>query len=262
MKNKKATETEVDEVFGPLDNWGPMLSVWLLCQTELSKVVRWKHYLKRGRPWKVRKQTSTQHALSIGRIGDMVCHYVSTNVNLDESLLKTAFGIHDDGEGITRRDVIYRNKSQVTDLEEYNGFVELYSKLEPSLYRMFQKAFLIQYAIKCPSNFPVDAKAIMMLLRKNNYAECMVFDFVERLDYVYYVWEQYLFEGDEEALTQVLRNQVLKINELVTKTNIGLDLIWTAEVRHCFESYISIQNGKWIEPLGKKLRKPENHLVH
>lgn len=232
--------------------WTDYMQVWESGQTKLPEVVRWKKYRKKGERRKVRRQNSLQHSYSITILGSIVCHVLRPHVLLKESFLKDAWMIHDHGEGEICSDTHYIDKSDERDLKEYEAFVKCYSVLfSKELFEDFHKAFLLQFALKNPPNFPEEARLIMMELTTMNAMECRVFEVVERLDYVFYAMEQYIKRNNAKILVQVMRNQMDHLNRLAKDLPGFGETIWHESARVWFQDFLVIHNGYWIEKKGE-----------
>lgn len=252
MTQSKSKEDEKEEAIvtclSIFKAWQPIQKVWHNPQVNLPEVVRWKNYCGTKDSGGARTQNSLQHTHSISRLCDIFIVLLRPYVQLDESLLKTVVSVHDEGEGEIGMDTLFIDKSESIDLLEYKGFLGLYGGLRKELFDYFHKAFLLQFALKNPANFPEEARSEMRSLAEHYSDECHVFDTIERFDYVLYALEQFQERGNEVALVQTLRNQVPKLNQLADNTNIGIgEVIWTADIRDWAERFIRDREGKWIE---------------
>lgn len=227
----------------------PLLGVWKTPQVGLDKVPRWKKYLKKGKG--VRRQNSLQHSLSIAILGSMVTTRLSAYVSIDAGFVITSLIIHDVGEGIRRKDVLYIDKTVEEDFDEYLAFRRVYESLDAALFDRLHHAFLLQFARKNPDIFPKDARKIMTYLSKKFFLEALIFDAVERWDYVLYALEQYHERGNKKILVQVLRSQISPLNELAEKIpGFGTE-IWTWEIASWANGFIKDHEGMWIEEKGE-----------
>lgn len=229
--------------------WGGILHVWHSGQVGLPGVVRWSKYLT-AEGASVRRQDSLQHSYSIAVLGMIICYRLYHCVVLDEMLIHRALLIHDHGEGELGYDTLYINKAESGDLAEYHAFVGRYSMLPPALFHEFRRAFLLQFALKCPASFPEEAREAMMELAQRNRADCLVFDAIERLDYVLYAWEQQIVLGNDQILVQVLRNQVPHLDRLTQELPGFGQEVWTPDLRAYFQQFLTAHEGKWVEQRG------------
>ena len=232
--------------------WENIIDVIKSGQVGLSTVIRWSKYDKEEGGG-VRIQNSLQHSYSIALLGKMLIHKLRDYVTLDEPLLITALLVHDHGEGEINKDTHYIDKSVDGDLDEYLAFTQRYSALGKSQFEEFQKAFLLQFALKNPSCFPEQSRKIMEQLEQHKLLECNAFDAVERWDYLLYAIEQFEERGNKKVLVQTLRNQIPHLNRLaeVALPGFGAE-IWTTQMRLWCQNFVSEHDGQWIEQKGEK----------
>jgi hypothetical protein len=246
----KIMNVSLDDVFTA---WGPYIDVWKSAQIGLPEVTRWSKYLSDEANGGVREQNSLQHSHSITRFGDIFMIMLKPFVVLDETLLGRALSIHDEGEGVIKQDTLYIDKTESGDLQEYEGFVSVYSHLPTQVYEELQRAFLLQFAMKNPISFPVDAREVMAQLSFYHASECYAFEAIERLDYVMYAMEQFIERGNAKILVQVLRGQIPHLDRLAAEANIGIEeVFWTDVQSTQFKQFLEIYEGKWIEQKGEK----------
>lgn len=224
-----------------------VLDVWRSGQISLQKVMRWSQYVEAD-PRSVRHQDSLQHSYALMLLGFIVCDRLSRyGPVLDGLLIQRALLIHDHGEGELGSDTLYIDKSEAGDLNEYLAFVERYSSLPPSDFREFHRAFLLQFALKCPASFPREAKEEMQRLVRRNRDDCLAFEAIERFDYVLYAWEQERHLDNARILVQVLRNQMPHLDRLAEEL-IGFGTeIWTPAIREYFREFLAQYEGRWVE---------------
>lgn len=233
---------------GPMEEWRSVERVWIAAQVGLPLVPRWHQHPENDEHGGVRRQNSLQHSHSITRLGEMIMlQLLDHGVEFDDSLMKTAFSIHDEGEGVIGEDTLYKDKTDEQDLAEYVGFLSIYEYLESNIFDYFNRAFLLQFAIKNPVNFPYQARMVMHVLSTVSTRECHLFEAVERFDYIMYALEQYQFRGNEKIFTQTLRNQIPKLNRIVEMTGIGFGKIWTPEIHSWCQEFVKEREGLWIE---------------
>jgi hypothetical protein len=173
-------------------------------------------------------------------------------MELDRGLLMTALAVHDLGEGETGKDTLYIDKSIEGDLEEYQAFLRRYklSKKGP-MFNYLHRAFLLQFALANPQNFPLSARALMSGIAITNRLEAMVFDVVERWDYVLYAVEQYYERGNEKILVQTLRHQIPHLNRLSNELPGFGEKIWTKEISIWATELLKDCDGKYEEQKGE-----------
>lgn len=243
---------DVDQRVDVSSLWTDTLCVWLSGQVALPQVARWSKYHKENGQTKARCQNSLQHSYSIAVLGKIVCHKIREHVLLDENLLQTALLIHDHGEGEILRDTHYIDKNEDGDKEEYLAFVECYSMLPKNLFEEFHGAFLLQFALKNPLNFPEEARSLMTFLAIKCKSECLAFDAVERWDYVLYALEQFLALGNAKILVQTMRHQAPHLDRLAKELPGFGEKVWTESARSWFGEFLARYDGLWIEQKGEK----------
>ncbi len=223
----------------------PIIETWKAPQEGMSHVVRWLKY-HNDEPG-VRRQDSSQHTISIVVLAMIVVAVLRKYIPLDGWLLTDAFSLHDLGEGECKKDTHYIDKSVTGDLEEYLAFRQRYEFLGPVVFESLHPAFLLQFAAKNPSIFPKDAQRIMADLCRDYPMEILVFDAIERWDYVLYALEQYHERGNEKILTQVLRHQVPHLDVLAVELpGFGVE-IWKSEISLWAHDFLKAHEGQWIE---------------
>ncbi len=183
-----------------------LLPVWNMSQNELSDVIRWGPYVEKNP--KVWKQSTLQHTLSFSIVANVCVKLLKKHVKLDESLIQTAFMIHDLGEGLTRRDITADNKKDEDDLEEYEAFKKAFDFLPEQIFTQYQKAFLLQFAWKNPECFPYAEKILMGQLNANFQNEVLTFRALESWEYIFYPLEMYKQGVDDGLLVRVLERQL------------------------------------------------------
>ena len=72
-------------------------------------------------------------------------------------------------------------------------------------------------------------KKIMKKLAKENKTECLLFEAIEKLDYILYAIEQYLERGNRKILVQVVRNQSPHMDKLASEIPGFRENVWTGE---------------------------------
>jgi 5'-deoxynucleotidase YfbR-like HD superfamily hydrolase len=230
--------------------WRATLDVWKSGQEGLSLVPRWSKYV--GKEQGVRPQDSLKHSYSLTILGMIFMERIRRYQPLDEAFLLSALLLHDHGEGEIGRDTLYVDKNAEGDLAEYLAFRKRYSALGAAEFASFDRAFLLQFAVKDPPGFPEDAKRVMASLRIGRLPEALVFDALERWDYVMYALEQYFERGHAKILAQVLRNQIAKLEVLCIQLHGLRDVIWTDEIAAECRAFVAAYDGKWIEQKGEK----------
>lgn len=181
--------------------------------------------------------------------------YSLANVSgFDPILLLKAIEIHDDGEGLTHRDVVYGQKKSIHDLEEYNAvlifLLDNFSN-QPEVVNEYLQAFLLQFAAsyaKKPEafeDFPAGALEVLEYLADNYYQTALWFRALEHWGYLMYAVEQYLHYGHWKILGQVVAAQYPRLQEaagygshqLLSHKALGFaQSLWTKDVNDVFSS--------------------------
>lgn len=232
----------------PNDECARILNVWRAGQTQLPLVVRWGQYSRDGSGTRV--QDCLQHSYSLTLLARVFIEKLRPYITLGSELFLTAALVHDHGEGEIGKDTLYIDKSIKVDLAEYEAFCERFNGLGPALFAVFQRAFLLQFALVNPANFPLEARDIMRELAAQNRYEALAFEGLEHWNYILYAIEQYREYKNEKILVQVLRNSVPHLRELTTLLPGFGATIFTQEVYDWCLKFISAREGKWIEEKG------------
>lgn len=230
--------------------WALMLPAWKAPQIGLPGVIRWKKYLNNGGG--AREQNSLQHSHSITVLGSFIAAQLAPFARLDVGLLVTALAIHDIGEGELGYDTLYVDKSVDGDLKKYTAFKRRYEKLDSDGFEFMHKAYLLQYALKIPEYFPLQARIIMSNLSREHALEALAFEGVERWDYCLYALEQYREHKNEKILVQVLRNQVPHLDRLAKDLPGFGKVVWTKSGSAWAANFLKMHHGKWEEQKGEK----------
>ncbi len=227
----------------------PHLDAWLTPQVGLDEVPRWKKYIDKDQG--VRLQNSLQHSLSITILGSMMMARLRPYGNIDSGFVVISLALHDVGEGILKKDTLYIDKTAEQDLNEYLAFRRHYEPLGNPVFPVLNEAFLLQFARKSPDIFPEDARQVMTHLAKYYLPEALMFDAVERWDYVLYAIEQYHKRGNEKILVQVLRTQAPLLDQLAKEISGFGEEIWTQEIGSWARAFVIAHEGLWIEQKGE-----------
>lgn len=208
------------------------IDVWTSGQTMLPKVLRWKKYLDQP-PSGVRPQNTLQHSYSLALLMSLALGRLRTyHPQLDEPLLLLAALIHDHGEGELGSDTHYIDKSATGDQAELRMFEMRFMRLSRSDFARCLQAFLLQFAARDTfGEFPTNTQAILRMLSQKRMPEALIFEGIERYDYVLYAAEQYQRRGNTIVMVQVLRNQVARLDRIAELVpGFGL-VVWSPEIR-------------------------------
>lgn len=188
------------------------VNVWKSGQTCLPKVIRWEKYLQLG---SIRQQDCLAHSYSITFAGSFLRFKLAPFIcRFNWQLFMDCLLVHDHGEGELGSDVLYHFKTQDHDLQEYLAFKKRFQQLGKEAYAYYERAFLLQFCLKNPENFPKDAREIMAGLAEKYSMEALLFEAVERWDCVLFAWEQYQDSNNKFLLAGVLHSQFARLCEL------------------------------------------------
>lgn len=230
-----------------------ILDVWLAGQTQLARVERWQWFPlydggtpsgpsidraenANGHPQLIlrrRPQNDLQHSLALSVLCGMVLAEIDGG--LDRGLLLTACPIHDQGEAELGRDIGLPDKGIKHDLAEWRAFERRFAQA-PGWWRM-QDAFLLQFALLYARPewngpyFPEFAQVTLDRLARTHRIEARIFEFLERLDYMFYALDAYVAFRNPTILYAVLGNGCSpeRMGELVGEVP-SLQKFWTREV--------------------------------
>lgn len=209
-----------------------MLDVWTSGQVQLAEVIRWKkNYLDKGIP--VRRQSTLAHTYGLAILGSVALRLLKPvfRVPYDYQLLMTAFLVHDHGEGELHKDEPATDKMDEDDLAEYMAFIARYQQLPSAVFVEFERAFLLQFAIRNPVNFAEHARAVMNRLARFNRAECILFEAIEHWDYLLFGMEQYFQRGITENLWKMIYWSTSVFDSAGAEIGGWNEYFWTPEVR-------------------------------
>lgn len=215
----------------PSESWLKIIKLWVLCQTEMAKILRWQEPVEiRGER---RTQNSLEHTYALTWLVVPFAAKLSRYVKLDIELLLLACLVHDQGEGFTSRDILWTRKTETHDLEEYLAFTEAYKKckLPEQAFRLFQRAFLLQFALSKPKSFPADARKIMADLVHRKRYEALAFKALENWDYFMYAVEQYQEKKNLLLLPHIIKHHCEIFNELARDLPGFGQMMWTKKMR-------------------------------
>lgn len=216
--------------------WPGVSDIVLTTQIIFKGVYRWSR-LSEG----VRRQDVLQHSYSIAILSRIIIEKLKNHLDLDNDLMTIAFLVHDHGEGELKRDICQGSKNKDgnnDDLQEYFAFVKRYKKLDPKIFHVFHRAFLLQFCLKDSTGFPEEAINIMDELVTINYFEALTFRAVELMEYILYSMEQDKKGNRPGLLLEVYNSIFPELEEIINKLPGFSDEIWTKEVSAFFEAYL------------------------
>lgn len=250
-----------DLLIDPL--WPDITFVMRTTQQLLPRTQRWSKYVVEGY---ARPQNDLQHSYSILiLVWDVLSRNEGkSSIELDIPLLLQAFYIHDLGEALSGRDVLYIDRQAEQEVEEYVRFCEHMRHLDPKTFAAFERAFLLQFCLRSSDvleAFSLHAQEIMSSLAETRRNESLLFNAIERWDYVIYAFEQYEIYGNLKILIQTLRHQMPHLERLTEELSSAVpifgDEIWTAMIRDRCSHLLANYAGQWIEQKGEYRATPE-----
>ncbi|MEM9336617.1 MAG: hypothetical protein AAGA35_02070 [Patescibacteria group bacterium] len=208
---------------------------WQMVQADMRDTPRWSNF-------PAYRQNLGDHTNSIVVLCDRVIGFYRWPI--DEVLLLRAAMYHDHGEPLTGGDVIYDKKTVEKDVLEWVAFCDSKQHVPNSHPRKLREkmyhAFLLQFC-SCSDEqvgaFPDGAQKIIRLLQQEKNDEHRIFDFVQRLDYVFSAFQGHLLgvrNDEEDMLTSVLDRQVRPIDAL-TKQLPDMEAVWLPLRKFCIE---------------------------
>ncbi len=208
------------------------LQLWEKLQINHQNIIRWGTFLEGNSS--LRKQNNLQHIVSFVHVATWICFELEEYIPFDTGLVLSAANIHEHGEAILKRDIVYDEKKNdiSEDVLEYinvdKEFIRIFGK-GSSLYKKMQKAFLLQFATKDENfiNFPNEARNILKYLKDNFLIEAKIFNAIERYEYFYYCFESNS-KHNKKILRNVLNNQKTYLDRYVKEIP-GFYKIWTSD---------------------------------
>jgi len=212
-----------------------VMDVWVSGQIGLPLVIRWKKFLQNG---KAREQNSLQHSYSIAVFAIIFVKMLEKYASFDKEIIMDAVLLHDHGEGELKRDILYNDKEESHDFDEYLAFVTRFGQLPEAVFKKCQRAFLLQFALSNPVSFPEKARAIMQEIAEKQKVEALIFRALEYCDYFLYALEQYQELDNVGLMVLVLGNHIPHFEQLAKELPGFKEVFWTEEVsRWCYEVF-------------------------
>ncbi len=207
----------------------PELGRWMDIQKHHQHIVRWGAYGVNNP--ELFSQSNLHH---ISSTVSLMVFYITKLFPyapyMDPMLLLMANILHEDGEMLLRKDVLFDQKTDACDHAEFKTFFKSIGS-DPSDPRL--QPFLLQFVTKSEIVMTWDdpAPSIMMELIKHYQYEGKVFNALERMDYLYYALGfGYQTAGDVVITNHVLRNQVPKLDEYAQSIRGFAKEVWTPEL--------------------------------
>lgn len=200
------------------------MHTWEVSQGPMTTTMRWGNFPTYG-------QNLGQHVNSLPSVVMFVKSKLTRTSNIDWALIYECVHLHDHGEPLTRGDEHAGNKTHDKDIREYEAFCSLVAEDSQSLQEAKMSAFLLQYIRKSAVRnllHPADQRRVGSLAT-THYREALIFELVERLDYIFSAVKAHrlgIRNEMETMFSHVMHNQVLKLNGL-TEEWPALVRVWT-----------------------------------
>jgi hypothetical protein len=151
--------------------------------------------------------------------------------SFDADMLMLGVWRHDDGEAILKRDVSFYQKTPEHDLAEFEAFSSLYPEDFPGRDRLL-RAFLLQFGANGKHEdlleYPASAALMQEVLDKHR-IESVLFNALERKDYIQYARLCYERYRDPVILNHVFLNQAQPLYDHGKEIRAIREVIWTEE---------------------------------
>ena len=156
------------------------MAPWLNAQQPMADVSRWGNFPEYG-------QTLLMHNNSVMVVAAWVCRVVEqADVTFRKGVVYEAFIFHDHGEPLTGGDEHIDAQTTGKEVKEWNAFAQLLSRLPVWLQTKWLTAFTLQFCRKSSAADLSDrAQHILKPLSQHGAKEAIVFEFIERLDYLF-----------------------------------------------------------------------------
>ena len=189
---------------------GQLISLWEIYENDPGLPVRWAMYLEKNP--ELPKQTSLIHTDSFLSAAFPLLAALRP-YGYDSFLLTYAVYRHDLPEWLRGIDVPGPQKTEKDDLLEYRAFCEKIHYLPKDFYDFEEKAYLLQYARRCPEIFPARAKEVMLRLRYTNPLDVSLFPALESWEYAFYGYHVHKKFNFPVILVHVLRSELHKLRK-------------------------------------------------
>jgi len=201
-----------------------VMQPWINAQRPMQAVVRWGNFPDYG-------QTLLMHNSSVLVVAAWVCRVVERDdITFRKGAVYEALIFHDHGEPLTGGDEHVDARTNGKEGKEWNAFAKLLEHVPVWLHDKWLQTFSLQYCRKASaSELPERGQHIVHPLARHGAKEALVFEFIERLDYLFTALDGFdhgVRNEYEGMLEHCLKNQTHKLNELVVELPI-LAEIWT-----------------------------------
>ncbi len=233
---------------------------------DLAKIHRWKkytacyqHLMRMGSNTfrNLRPQNTLEHVVIIERFAELILleaslwnqHYAAHDQTdklflVDEAFVLRALRYHDDGEAMVD-DVDFANRTANHDANEYRAFLAQYSTLDPHIFAPIREAYLVQFALRPLSELeaflePCDLAVIeAWKYDSQKELEAVLFNLIERLDYVLYGLQLLRWFDNAHFLVWILRLQLQRIEQLVTLHPFLYGRLWDGECSRLARDFLA-----------------------
>jgi hypothetical protein len=206
-----------------LETMRAVMKVWGNAQKPMAKVVRWGNFPDYG-------QTLLMHNNSVLVVAAWVCRVVEhDDASFRKGDVYEALIFHDHGEPLTGGDEHIDAQTKEKEVREYEAFQKLLIDIPIKTLSGWLTSFTLQFCRKTSAaDLPSKGQIIVDALCGHAGKEALVFEFIERLDYVFTAldgFDRSVRNEREGMLEHCLKNQAQKLNGLVEELPI-LGEIW------------------------------------
>ncbi len=214
-------------------------SNWWELQDQHQNMHRWESYTSVNKALPLQSNAAHIHGLSWlaqDHLPRLAAHPQAPE--FDQGRIMSLIWIHDDPEARLRRDVQYHDKTSLDDVDELRAFFSLVQG-HPARIKMID-TFMIQFLTK--GKLGVFEKYLepgtIERLKKDYWMEAMLFNALERRDYIQYALLCYKMCRDVVIMTHVLRNQAQALKEYGRRIPGFRDVFWTLEQIQLAEDFM------------------------
>ncbi len=189
-----------------------VMNPWRTAQRPMSDELRWKNFPGYG-------QKLVEHNNALPIVLHFVLSHECAAVN-DPRLLTFCAAVHDHGEPLSGGDEHIDAQTENKPVLEWTAYRKNVSRITGVYREQMQRAFLLAYVRK-PKIHPMltdHAQMIIQQLAVTHAAEAFVFEFTERMDYIFSALEGHslgIRNDVETMLAHTLKNQVPRLDKLV-----------------------------------------------
>ncbi len=208
----------------------PLAALMELAEVKMSAVQRWSKF--RQMPPGTSDQSSGAHCFSLALVVPILQHHLPHGTSFDQARMLRAVLVHDLGEGLLDRDVLYHDKTDAKDADEYRAWCQLIGGFDPVLQRQFKEDFLLQFCLTHydSQSFDDDARLIMTELGAGYPNEAVAFRILEHLEYLVYGIRQYQDRDHRTIFIEVVDAQLHVLERWAERLPGFLENFWTPEL--------------------------------